>query len=111
MIMKSLIQAVAIAALLAAPVASFAQSNQPVTRAQVRAELVQLEKAGYSPANGRDPYYPSDVQAAEARVAAQNATAQADTTGYGAGSNGSSQAGQRVEFRASSYSAPVYNAH
>lgn len=109
--MKSLIQAVAVAAVLAAPMASFAQSNQPVTRAQVRAELVQLEKAGYSAANGRDPYYPSDVQAAEARVAAQNATAQADTTGYGSGGNGSSQAGQRTEYRASSYSPPVYVAH
>ena len=55
--MKSLIQAVAIAAVLATPVASFAQSNsQPVTRAQVRAELVQIEQAGYSPARGRDPY-------------------------------------------------------
>ena len=48
--MKSLIQAVVVAAALAAPVAVFAQSNQPVTRAQVRAELVQLEKAGYHPA-------------------------------------------------------------
>jgi hypothetical protein len=57
--MKSLIQVVVIAAVLVAPVASFAQSNnQPVTRAQVRAELVQVEQAGYSPARGRDPYYP-----------------------------------------------------
>jgi Tfp pilus assembly protein PilE len=72
MIMKSLIQAVAIAAVLAVPVASFAQSNQPVTRAQVRAELVQVEQAGYNPSHGRDPYYPSDIQAAEARVASQN---------------------------------------
>ncbi|HKT67295.1 MAG TPA: DUF4148 domain-containing protein, partial [Burkholderia sp.] len=45
--MKSLIKAVALAALVAAPIVSFAQSNQqPLTRAQVRAELVQLEKAG-----------------------------------------------------------------
>ncbi|MFP3607088.1 DUF4148 domain-containing protein, partial [Paraburkholderia sp. SIMBA_053] len=35
--MKSLIKAVAIAAVLAIPAVSFAQSNQPVTRAQVRA--------------------------------------------------------------------------
>jgi Ni/Co efflux regulator RcnB len=32
--MKSLIKAVAIAAVLAAPVISFAQTNEPVTRAQ-----------------------------------------------------------------------------
>jgi len=110
--MKSLIQAVAIAAVLAAPVASFAQSNQPVTRAQVRAELVQLEKAGYSPAHGRDPYYPSDIQAAQARVTAEQGTAQAaDTSGYGAGSNGASQAGQRAEVTVSTYSPAVYVGH
>ncbi|ALL70300.1 Protein of unknown function (DUF4148) (plasmid) [Paraburkholderia caribensis MBA4] len=71
--MKSLIQAVVVAAALAAPVAVFAQANQPVTRAQVRAELVQLEKAGYNPAQGEDPTYPADIQAAEAKVAAVNA--------------------------------------
>jgi hypothetical protein len=47
--MKSIIKAFAIAALVAAPLASFAQSSQPVTRAQVREELAQLEKAGYNP--------------------------------------------------------------
>jgi hypothetical protein len=71
-IMKSLIQAVAVAVALVVPVASFAQSNGPVTRAQVRAELVQLEKAGYSPSRGEDPHYPDDILAAEAKVAAQN---------------------------------------
>lgn len=71
--MKSLIQAVVISAALAAPVAVFAQATQPVTRAQVHTELVQLEKAGYNPARSEDPYYPADIQAAEARVAAQNA--------------------------------------
>jgi hypothetical protein len=72
LIMKSLVQAVVVAAALVAPLASFAQSNQPLTRAQVRAELVQLEKAGYSPGASADAYYPRDIQAAEARVAAQN---------------------------------------
>lgn len=70
--MESLIQAVAVAVALVVPVVSFAQSNAPVTRAQVRAELVQLEKAGYNPARGEDPHYPEDIQAAEATVAAQN---------------------------------------
>jgi hypothetical protein len=70
--MKSLIQAVVVAAALVAPVASFAQqSNAPVTRAQVRAELVQLEKAGYHPGVS-DPYYPANIQTAEARVAEQD---------------------------------------
>jgi hypothetical protein len=80
---------------LAAPVASFAQSNQPVTRAQVRAELVQLEKAGYQPGHA-DPHYPADIQAAQARVDAQNGTAQAAASGFGGVLNGSSQVGRAV---------------
>ena len=94
--MKSLIEAVVIAALITAPLAAFAQSNQPVTRAQVRAELVQLEKAGYNPLDDRTTY-PEHIQAAEARIAAQNSTAQADSSGYGASTKGSSQAGFRAE--------------
>lgn len=69
--MKSLIYAVPAAAVFAAPVVSFAQSNEPVTRAQVRAELVELEQVGYDPARGEDVYYPDDIQAALARVAAR----------------------------------------
>lgn len=93
--MKSLIQAAVVAAALAAPVAVFAQANQPVTRAQVRAELIQLEKAGYNPAHGEDPYYPADLQAAEAKVAAQNAA-----TGFGGVAAGSSDAGRRAISKA-----------
>jgi hypothetical protein len=86
--MKSLIRAVVVAATLAAPVVAFAQSNEPVTRAQVRAELVQLEKAGYTPGGGEDVHYPADLQAAEAKVAAQNGA-----TGVGGVAAGSSDAG------------------
>lgn len=73
--MKSLIYAVVAASVLSAPLVSFAQeaSNGPLTRAQVREQLVQLEKAGYNPA-AADPYYPNDIQAAEQRVAAQQGT-------------------------------------
>jgi hypothetical protein len=91
--MKSLIKAVALVVVLAAPVASFAQSEQPLTRAEVKAQLKQIEQAGYKPGATDDANYPADIQAAEARVAAQNATAQADTTGYGTTATGSSQAG------------------
>jgi|SRR5476651_924336 type II secretory pathway pseudopilin PulG len=89
--MKSLIQAVVVAAALAAPVAVFAQSNQSVTRAQVRAELVQLEQTGWRPAAGADPHYPDDIQAAEAKVAAMNGAA----TAYGGAVSGSAQSGNR----------------
>lgn len=96
--MKSLIKAVAIAALISTPLAAFAQSNQPVTRAQVREELVQLHKAGYSPLDDRNSY-PVHIQAAEARIAAQNAnTVQAG--GYGSSFNGAYQAGAPVSARA-----------
>lgn len=99
--MKSLIKAVAIAAVLAAPVVSFAQSSQqPVTRAQVRGELIQLEHAGYEPSMSNDADYPADIQAAERRVQSQDpALAQtqtqptADTSGYGAPMSGTTQAG------------------
>ncbi len=86
--MKSLIKAVALVVVIAAPVASFAQSEQPLTRAEVKAQLVQIEQAGYNPAIATDSTYPADIQAAEARVAAQH-----DTTGYGSSANGSSQTG------------------
>jgi hypothetical protein len=90
---KSLVSAVALASALAVPAVSFAQqSNGPVTRAQVRAELVQLEKAGWSPAMdmGNNPHYPDGIQAAEAKVAAQNGAA----SGYGGVVSGSSEAGR-----------------
>ncbi|MGU7782632.1 DUF4148 domain-containing protein [Burkholderia sp. PU8-34] len=96
--MKNLIQAVVVAAALAAPVAVFAQSSAPLTRAQVRAELVQLEQAGWHPAVGNDPHYPEDLQAAEARVAQQHvAQAQAaDNSGYGGQAQGVVATGSRA---------------
>ncbi|RKF46689.1 DUF4148 domain-containing protein [Paraburkholderia fungorum] len=93
--MKTLISAVVVAAALVAPVASFAQSNQPLTRADVRSQLVQLEKAGYNPI-GDHVDYPANLQAAQARVDAQNGTAQAVNSGYGAPMAGTSQAGRPV---------------
>jgi hypothetical protein len=94
--MKSLIQAVVVAAALAAPVVSFAQSNGAVTRAQVRAELIQLEKAGYHVGDGDNAHYPEAIQAAEAKVAAQNGAA----SGYGGVVSGSSEAGRPAVTKA-----------
>jgi hypothetical protein len=91
--MKSFAKMVVIAALVAAPVASFAQSNQSsVTRAQVRAELLQYEKAGYNP-NGDWINYPENIHAAQAKIAAENATARAATSGYGGAADGKSRSG------------------
>jgi hypothetical protein len=92
LIMNSLIKTVAIAVALSAPVASFAQTSQPVTRAEVRNQLVQLEKAGYNPAMADNATYPADIQAAEARVAGQNGS----TSGVGGVVAGSSESGAPV---------------
>ncbi|KMQ81175.1 hypothetical protein BPMI_01865c [Candidatus Burkholderia pumila] len=72
--------------LIAVSVLSFAQSNKTVTRAQVRAELVQLEKAGYNPASDQT-MYPNNIQAALERI-------HADTNAYG-GVSTSTQSGVR----------------
>lgn len=95
---RTLIQAAMIAAVAVAPALSFAQTdtNGPVTRAQVRQELIDLEKAGYNPATANEDTYPADIQAAEARVQAQHEYAKAhpeDGTGYGPGMTGTKQGG------------------
>lgn len=104
--MKSIASAIAIAAALAAPVLAHAQTNQPLTRAQVRADLIAVEQAGYWPSKGADPHYPDDIQAAERKVAEQR-SASANETGYGADTNGSAQAGMRGDMTVSSYSPPI----
>ena len=88
--MKVLIYAALAAGVLAGPTISFAQETTaqettapvttapaktgPVTRAQVRAELVRLESVGYRP-GVKDLNYPDDLEAAQARLRAQdNAT-------------------------------------
>jgi hypothetical protein len=91
---KSLVSAVALASALAAPAVSFAQQSNEPTRAQVRAELVPLEKAGYQPGRN-DPHYPADIQAAEARVAAQNG----GSSSYGGVVSGSSASGAPTAVR------------
>jgi hypothetical protein len=74
-IMKSLIKAVVVVASIAASATAFAQSNTRITREQVRAELVQLQQAGYRVGDGDQTHYPEAIQAAQARVAAQTGNA------------------------------------
>ncbi|WP_233809646.1 DUF4148 domain-containing protein [Paraburkholderia sp. HP33-1] len=61
----------------AAPITVFAAANvaanHPLTRAEVREQLVEIEAAGYNPARANPREYPADIQAAEAKVAAQHA--------------------------------------
>ncbi|SMG55538.1 DUF4148 domain-containing protein [Paraburkholderia susongensis] len=89
--------ALAIATAIAFPAAGYAQeSGSAVTRAQVRAELVQLEGAGYRPGRANDPYYPADIQAAEAAVASQKDGGSNVDSSVGGTRIGSSASGIRV---------------
>ncbi len=98
--MKSLLKAAVLALAVTTPLVSFAQTAQPLTRAEVRADLVRAEQAGYNPNDWL--HFPENLQAAQARIDAHN-----DNTAYGTGTNGSSQTGQRAEVTVSPYSPPV----
>ena len=84
---------------------TFAQSaSVPLTRAQVRADLIRLEQAGYNPSAVNDVTYPADIQAAEAKVAAQDAGQQAATpqqqtsdSGMGAEMKGTTDSGHKKQ--------------
>jgi hypothetical protein len=66
--MKSFLIMAAATITVTMPVATFAQQST-VTRAQVRAEQAELQRAGYYP---RDwIHYPDNVQAAQRKVAEQ----------------------------------------
>ena len=80
------------AATLGAPALSFAQSNAPLTRAEVRADLVRVEQAGYTP-SANDQNYPADIQAAEAKVAAQNDQQLTNQAVGGVAQNGNTASG------------------
>ncbi|VVE49619.1 hypothetical protein PCA20602_04619 [Pandoraea capi] len=93
--MKVRFSALLVSCAIAAPFSAFAQSatanDAPLTRAQVQADLVRLEKAGYQPFVG-DNDYPANIQRAEAIVTKQDAqpgngqvTSAAIETGAGTG--------------------------
>ena len=84
--MKSIIRAAIVATALVIPVASFAQSQ--ITRAQVRAELAELQSVGYHVGDGDQAHYPEAIQAAEAKLAARDGA-----TAHGGANNGTSQSG------------------
>ena len=58
--MKTLACLVLASGVLASPLVSFAQSTAPVTRAQVRAELIRLEEAGYHVGDGDQELRPRE---------------------------------------------------
>ncbi|EIM95587.1 hypothetical protein WQE_38364 [Paraburkholderia hospita] len=92
--MKSLIFATTVVTALLLPNISFAQSsNQPVTRARIHAELVQLEHTGYRPSKA---HYPDDILAAERRVANEPEAHAPGQTAVGGVSGSMSQSGSHV---------------
>ncbi|HTI18303.1 MAG TPA: DUF4148 domain-containing protein [Trinickia sp.] len=85
--MKTFVPALVIASALVAPTFAMAQTNGPVTRAQVQSELVALQSVGYNPVAAHTQY-PKDIQAAEARLAAKKAA-----SGYGGVVGGTAESG------------------
>ncbi|HEY2608285.1 DUF4148 domain-containing protein [Paraburkholderia sp. RL18-103-BIB-C] len=86
-----LVQSLIVAAVVAIPALSFAQSNQPLTRADVRAQLVELQRAGYNPASDQTQY-PKNIEAAQARLNAQQSLS---ASSYGGSTAGTSASGSR----------------
>jgi len=86
--MKSLINT-AFAVVLIAPVLSHAADS--LTHAQVRAELIQLEKAGYNPADESD--YPQNLKHAQTILAKQNEA----NTAYGSDPVVASQSSSKMQ--------------
>ncbi|AXF24479.1 hypothetical protein CUJ89_29770 [Burkholderia pyrrocinia] len=69
-----------VAVLAAIPALSFADTGHSLTRAEVRADLIRLEKAGYNAA-GSEAHYPDDIAAAQNAVAAAEQVARSDQNG------------------------------
>ena len=85
------IKAAFVIAIAVVPALAFAQSSGPLTRGQVRAQLVQLENAGYNPLGNCSGNCPGSLRQAEAVIAQREASANA---AYGPASNGSEQSGK-----------------
>ncbi len=108
--MKKLIAPIlALAAFASLSGIAHADVTHLTSRDSVRTELVRLEHAGYDPAHNSNNY-PADIEAAEAKIHAQNAvatTAQApapaparDASGYGYAPVASMQSGVALSHAA-----------
>ncbi|MXN77797.1 DUF4148 domain-containing protein [Burkholderia sp. 4701] len=113
--MKTLASSALAALIIAAPAISFAQqTDHPLTRAEVKAELAQLVAAGYRPAMDHNAY-PAAILAAEQRVretavaqTGPSAVSAADTTGYGKESQTAGESGRAMTINARD---AVYRGH
>lgn len=89
--MKLSIKTTIVAATIVVPALAFAGTNGPLTRAQVRAQLFELEQAGYNPGVDCPVNCPEGLQRAQAVVAQRQSNANA---AYGPALNGTTQAGK-----------------
>jgi hypothetical protein len=80
-VVKNKLLVTLLATIIAAPSLSFAQSATPVTRDQVRAELAELRSVGYE--GDTEASYPSQIQAAEQRLAEKHRREAQQDSGYG----------------------------
>ena len=99
--MKTLICLTLAVSALASPALTFAQTpSGQLTRAQVHADLIRVEQAGYRPGGG-DNDYPVEIQAAEAKIAAQDGARRAADAVGGVAQAGSSQTGMAANAMSS----------
>ncbi|AJK48464.1 DUF4148 domain-containing protein [Burkholderia plantarii] len=78
--MKSCWKAACVAAAFVIPAISLAQGSGAPSRAQVRADLVRYERAGFNPARQNPSRRVDDLQAASVRVQAEDGVATASNT-------------------------------
>ena len=89
--MKSTVQALAIAAIFATPLSTYAQASQPLTQAPVRTAPVAADQGSPSPQSLRTPGH----------------SAATDEAGFGGDTKGTSQTGGSGDTTVSSYSPPI----
>jgi hypothetical protein len=101
---KSLVPAIVLTSALGAPAFAYAQDEGTVSRPAVKADLIQMEQAGYN-VEGDHTTYPAQAQAAEQRV---EATRGITATSYGSPTNGSYATGVRAPVAQPDGARPVY---
>ncbi|SOE92608.1 protein of unknown function [Burkholderia sp. D7] len=99
--MKRTLFATVLLSALTLPAVAFAQTDAPLTRAQVRNELVEMHNAGY--VADTDASYPTQVMAAEQRVATRRASGS-----YGPTTNGTSASGGTIRATEITGLKPIY---
>ncbi|MEM5389984.1 DUF4148 domain-containing protein [Paraburkholderia phymatum] len=91
--MKLIANAAALSAALLLPLAASAQSTAPLTREQVRQQVIEIENAGYNPSTSDSTAYPENIQAAQRRLDALKAR-----DGYGGVATTSVSSGSGRKF-------------